>query len=160
MRVIVGSALCLLSYFSKPNLYEPIYIWKNNRAPYQSGQREIAYPAKLITISVIISGQSTEDTNPSMECETTQCGMSACIRIYSNVDDYEAVNKTRVDIKYEGEKMAAASISTSSRYQIPRLTRTGFADIVCSSCHVLCSDLFTLFMHGLFTERFHVFVHG
>ena len=27
--------------------------------------------------------------------------LSACIRIYSNVDDYEAVNKTRVDIKYE-----------------------------------------------------------
>ena len=56
--------------------------------------------------------------------------------------------------------MAAASISTSSRYQIPRQTRIGFADVVCTSCHVLCSDLFTLFINGIFTERFHFFVHG
>ena len=41
-----------------------------------------------------------------------------CNRIYSNVDDYEAVNKMRVDTKYEWEKMAATSISALSRYQI------------------------------------------
>ena len=82
MCVIVGSALCLLikfAYFSEEWQWFiwteslPTRIWKNSRSPYQSGQPEIAYPAKRITTSVIISGQSTENTIPNMESETTQC---------------------------------------------------------------------------------------
>ena len=58
MCVIVGSALRLgikFTYFSKEeqrfNWTESLWtcIWKNNRSPYQSGQREITYPAKLIS---------------------------------------------------------------------------------------------------------------
>ena len=42
--------------------------------------------------------------------------LSVCyiIRIYSKVEDYKIENKTLVDTKYEWEKMAAASTSTSS----------------------------------------------
>ena len=36
-----------------------------------------------------------------------------------NYNLYKAVNKMRVDIKYAWEKMASATISTSSRYQNP-----------------------------------------
>ena len=48
--------------------------------------------------------------------------LSACniIRIYSKLEDYEIENETRIDTEYEREKMAAASTSTLSRYQIPR----------------------------------------
>ena len=90
MRVIVGSALCLwinFAYFFEEWQWfiwtESLrtHIWKNNRSPYQSGQREIAYHAKLIKTSMIISGQSTEDTIPNMESETTQCAESNCLRV-------------------------------------------------------------------------------
>ena len=82
MHVMVGSAQCLWiksAYFSEEWQWFiwteslRIHIWKNNRSPYQFGQQEITYPAKLITISLIISGQSTEDTMPNMASETTQC---------------------------------------------------------------------------------------
>ena len=56
--IIVGSALCLwikFAYFSEEWQWfiwtESLQtrIWKNNQSPYQSGQREITYPAKLIS---------------------------------------------------------------------------------------------------------------
>ena len=40
----------------------------------------------------------------------------ACSSVYSKVEDNKAENKTHVDIKYEWEKMAAASISASSNH--------------------------------------------
>ena len=49
------------------------HICKSSQSPYQSGQQEIVYPAKHVAISVIISGQSTEDMIPNMESEATQC---------------------------------------------------------------------------------------
>ena len=52
--------------------------------------------------------------------ESGRWNKHASCRYFGLYGDYEAVNKTHVDIKYEWEKMAAASISTSSRYQIPR----------------------------------------
>ena len=36
------------------------------------------------------------------------------------MEDYETENKTRLDTSYEWQKMSAASISTSSRYQVSR----------------------------------------
>ena len=39
----------------------------------------------------------------------------------------------RIDTEYKWEKMASASISTSSHYQILQKMWTGFADIVCCS---------------------------
>ena len=88
--------------------------------PYQSGQQEITYPAKLISdnFQSVNRGHSPKDgiwNNPL--CLVL---LSACIRIYSNVDDYRAINKARIDIKYKWEKMVAALTSTSSRYQIPQ----------------------------------------
>ena len=44
--------------------------------------------------------------------------LSAYIRIYLKVEDYETKNKTCVDTKYEWEKMAEASILISSHYQV------------------------------------------
>ena len=38
--------------------------------------------------------------------------LSTCIRIDSNVHDYEAINKMHVDIKYKWEKMAALLFSS------------------------------------------------
>ena len=40
---------CAISTFSAtPYMPSATIIWKNNRSPYQSGQREIVFPAKLI----------------------------------------------------------------------------------------------------------------
>ena len=71
----------------------------------------------------MISGQSTQGTIPDMELGTTQHASSVSIlytRIYSKVEDYKTNIKMRVDTDYAWKKMAAASISTSSHYQIPQ----------------------------------------
>ena len=46
--------------------------------------------------------------------------LSVFIIIYPQAQDYETENKMHTDTKYEWEKMAAASISPLSCYEIQR----------------------------------------
>ena len=72
--------------------------------------------------SILFSGQWTEDiprneTGNKPICLVTLLVCS--INIYSKVEDYETENN-----KHEQEKTAAALVSTSSHYQVPRFRRT------------------------------------
>ena len=75
------------------------------------------------------------------------------------VENHETENKMHLDTKYDCDKMAAASISTSSYYR----RRTGSAGyhnyatllIFVKWCRVNCSNWFKLFVNGKFTEGFH-----
>ena len=73
-------------------------------------EHTIAYFAKLISNILWLVDRGPDPRHgiwterPSMPCLSVYN-----IRIYSKVEDYETKNKTRVDIEYEWEKMAAAS---------------------------------------------------
>ena len=80
---------------------------------------EIVYHAKLISGIFWSVDRRCDSRNRIWNEPVCLVILSAYISIYLKVEDYETQNKMRVDTEYEREKMAAASILISSRYQVP-----------------------------------------
>lgn len=89
--------------------------------------------------------------------------------LYNNIDlklkvqDYKTRKKTHLNIKYKWEKMAEASISSSSDYQLLWYTYHGnwVSWLLCAAlflfrkwCCVQCSDKFKRFVNGKVTKHF------
>ena len=62
---------------------------------------EITYHAKLISDNFQSANRGHDPKHGTRNNPMCLVYLSVCIIIYSNVVDYEAVNKTRTDIKYK-----------------------------------------------------------
>ena len=86
---------------------------------------KIAYHATLISDISQDSGQRTQSQYRIWNDFIGLVILSLYSSIFLNVEDYKTENRTHIDVKCEWEKIAAASVSTSSHYPLLWHARIG-----------------------------------
>ena len=118
----------------------------------------------LLNGSVIISGQSTEDMIPNMKSETVP---SLTIHMYQNLLKCRQLRSRKQNMHWHQIRMRENGGSLDFNFislPKPMVDKNWVCRhhllILGKWCYVRCSNLFKLFMNGIFTEHFHFFLHG